>query len=120
MKKYRFAATVKGVDISKSGAILKLMPDADFSVVYHGRNTKGKSVEQKFAIFQPVGVSDGKVYAYGETIKFAVKNVGSVALPPGIHCELMMEDVKPKKYLAELEKVDGVDKGCSFYVTSVK
>ena len=89
MSKYRFAGTVKCVEIQSKSLIFSFIPDSEYSSVFR----KDKD-ETMFALIQPVDKKIvGYVFEYSDAIEVSGTGTGTCPyLAPGVHCMLELDD----------------------------
>ena len=88
MSKYRFAGTIKGIEMCKD-LVFTLIPDSEYSSVFK----KGKE-ETRYALIQPENEDgSGCVFKYEDTVKMKPSPTGVCAhFKLGIHCMLELDD----------------------------
>lgn len=116
MSKCRFAGVLKEIELDKSRMILKLVPDAEYSVSISGPTKDGK---ETFAVFHPVKASSGKVYNYKSTLSFEVIRPSFYSISLGTHFEMILNDGKIKKAKGIIRRTSGVDSKVWFFIEKI-
>ena len=117
MSKYRFAGTVKCVEIQSKSLIFSFIPDSEYSSVLR----KDKD-ETMFALIQPVDKKDvGYVFAYENTVKVQSSSTGAHAhITLGIHCMLELDDkLSTSIFAVTFTDLNGGGKKNTFAVTTI-
>lgn len=115
MSKYRFAGTIKGIEIQAKNLVFSFIPDSDYSSVF-----KKEKRETKFAIIQPDVKGVGYVFTYKEFVKVEVSSTEVCPrLAPSIHYILELADT-PSSYICRVKFKDmKVAKKNMFGITAI-